>query len=311
MSELHAFATAARLRSFTKAAAVLCVTQGAVSRAIARLEAHFEQALMTRGPHGLTLTAAGHRLADATAGPLHAIESISAELRLPAERHRLILSVVPTLASVWLVPRLPRFHRRHPEINLSFAAYRRDEDFLHATPDAAILSGVPSQWPDWHCNYVIGREIVVICHPERLRERRACGRWTNPVELLDEPLLYHANAPDNWQHWFNAVGIPQKPELQIGLDQVSIIVRAVMANMGIAVLQRCLVHDEINAGEVALPFDVPVSLERGYVLCCPKQRQDHPGLSAFRTWILDEAANGSHSPHGDATTVDKKTAFSD
>lgn len=290
MSELHAFAAAARLGSFTKAAEVLCVTQGAVSRAISRLEAHFGQPLMVRSAHGLVLTTAGRQLADAAAGPLQAIESISAELRSATGRHQLSLSVVPTLASVWLVPRLPEFHRRHPDIALSFAAYRRDEDFFKATPHAAILSGVPAQWPQSHCDYVIGREIVVICHPDRLRARREAGRWTHPDELLDEPLLCHANAPDNWQQWFESVGVPGKPRLSTALDQVSIIVRAVMADMGIAVLQRCLVRDEIDAGRVMAPFDIPVSLDRGYVLCCPQQRKHHPALSAFRAWILDVAA---------------------
>ncbi len=290
MSELHAFATAARLGSFTKAAETLCLTQGAVSRAISRLESHFGQPLMKRSAHGLTLTDAGRRLADATAGPLQAIESISSELRSTAGRQQLSLAVVPTLASVWLVPRLPEFHRRHPEITLSFAAYRRDEDFSQATPHAAILSGLPHQWPQCHSDYLLGREIVVICHPDRLQARKAAGLWTDPRELLHEPLLYHTNATDNWQRWFDAVGVSGKPHPGTALDQVSILVRAVMADMGIAVLQRCLVRDEIATGRVVTPFDIPVSLDRGYVLCCPQQRKDHPALSAFRAWILEVAA---------------------
>ncbi|PLC53348.1 LysR family transcriptional regulator [Pollutimonas nitritireducens] len=290
MSELHAFATAARLGSFTKAAETLCLTQGAVSRAISRLEAHFGQPLMKRSAHGLTLTDAGRRLADAIAVPLHTIETISSDLRGGASRQHLSLSVVPTLASVWLVPRLPEFYKRHSEITLSFTAYRRDEDFSLATPHAAILSGLPQQWPQCHCDYLLGREIVVICHPDRLQARKAAGHWIHPRELLDEPLLYHANATDNWQRWFDSAGVPAKPQPGTALDQVSIIVRAVMADMGIAVLQRCLVRDEIDAGRVATPFDIPVSLDRGYVLCCPLQRKDHPALSAFREWLLEVAA---------------------
>ncbi|AZG08026.1 LysR family transcriptional regulator [Pigmentiphaga sp. H8] len=289
MSELHAFVTAAQLGSFTKAAQTLCVTQGAISRAIARLEDHFGQPLMARSAHGLALTEAGRRLADA-AGPLQAIEAISAELRAAARRHQLSLSVVPTLASVWLVPRLPDFHRRHPQVELSFSAYRRDEDFSGAMPDAAILSGVPEQWPQWQCDYVIGKDIVVICHPDRLAARRAAGRWKHPAELLDEPLLYHTNAKGNWPHWFQAVGVEAAPRLANGFDQVSILVRAVMADMGLAVLQRCLVRDEVESARVAVPFDVPVELPRGYVLCTPVQRRDHPALIAFRAWLLETAS---------------------
>ena len=139
MSELHAFVTAARLGSFTQAAEALCVTQGAVSRAISRLEAHFGQPLMRRNAHGLTLTDTGRKLYDGAQEPLRAIETLSAGLRAQDRRLQLTLSSVPTLASAWLMPRLSDFHQRHPEIQLSFAPYRRDEDFSGTTPDASIL----------------------------------------------------------------------------------------------------------------------------------------------------------------------------
>ena len=175
MSELHAFVTAARLGSFTQAAEALCVTQGAVSRAISRLEAHFGQPLMRRNAHGLTLTDTGRKLYDGAQEPLRAIETLSAGLRARDRRLQLTLSSVPTLASAWLMPRLSDFHQRHPEIQLSFAPYRRDEDFSGATPDASILSGERDQWPGWQADYVIGREMVVIL-PSRAPGRAAVTR---------------------------------------------------------------------------------------------------------------------------------------
>ena len=292
MSELHAFVTAARLGSFTQAAQVLCVTQGAISRAISRLEAHFGQPLMHRNAHGLTLTETGRRLYDGAQAPLQAIETLSAGLRADDRRLRLTLSSVPTLASAWLVPRLPDFHQRHPDIQLGFAAYRRNEDFSGATPDASILSGTPDQWPGWQADYVIGREMVVICHPGRLAARQAQGLWTTPHGLLGEPLLYHTNGMDNWAQWFTAAGVPRDTvALSNGFDQVSILIRAVMADMGIAVLQRCLVRDELQAGRVAAPFpELPIRIARGYHLCAPAQRRDHYALARFREWLLDTAS---------------------
>ncbi|MEN5066805.1 LysR substrate-binding domain-containing protein [Achromobacter aegrifaciens] len=291
MSELHAFVTAARLGSFTRAAEVLCVTQGAVSRAISRLEAHFGQPLMHRNAHGLTLTETGRRLYDGTLGPLQQIEALSAGLRANDRRLRLTLSTVPTLASAWLVPRLSDFHARHPDIQLSFAAYRRNEDFSGATPDASILSGMPEQWPGWQVDYVIGRELVVICHPARLAARRAQGLWDTPAGLLGEPLLYHSNGMDNWAQWLAAAGVPRASvQLSNGFDQVSILVRAVIADMGIAVLQRCLVRDDLQAGRVVAPFpDLPIRIDRGYHLCAPAQRRDHYALACFRRWLLETA----------------------
>lgn len=292
MSELHAFVTAARLGSFTQAAEVLCVTQGAISRAISRLEAHFGQPLMHRNAHGLTLTETGRKLYDGAQAPLHAIEALSTELRADDRRLRLTLSSVPTLASAWLVPRLPDFHQCHPDIQLGFSAYRRNEDFSGATPDASILSGTPDQWPGWHADYVIGREMVVICHPGRLAARQAKGLWSTPQGLLGEPLLYHTNGRENWGQWFAAAGVPRASvTLSNGFDQVSILIRAVMADMGIAVLQRCLVRDELQAGRVAAPFpELAIRIDRGYHLCAPAQRRDHYALACFRQWLLETAS---------------------
>jgi DNA-binding transcriptional LysR family regulator len=291
MSELHAFAAAARLGSFTRAAEDLCVTQGAISRAIARLESHFGQPLLQRNAHRLTLTDAGRQLLESVAGPLAAIESASAALLSRDRQHHLTMSAVPTLASVWLIPRLPDFHRRYPQIRLDFVPYRRNEDFSGTTPDAAILAGTADRWPGLQCDYVIGSEMVPICHPDRAHARHEAGRWSQPAELLDEPLLYHTTAPANWQHWLWAAGVPSAaPALAKGFDQVSILVQAVKADMGVAVLQRCLVRDEIAAGRVVAPFDLPIKLTRGYFLCAPRERRDHLALAKFRGWLLETAA---------------------
>lgn len=292
MAELHAFAAVVRLGSFSRAAQELCVTQGAISRAVARLEEHFGRPLLQRNAHQLMLTPAGQQLLDAVREPLAAIEGASALLREGPTDRPLSLAIVPTLASVWLVPRLRSFQERHPDLRLSFVPYRKGEDFSGPTPDAAVLTGLgPEQWPDCRCDYVIGREVVPVCHPQRLALRRAKGGWSYPGDLALEPLLYHTTAPENWSQWLRAVGADSvAPQLATAFDQVSILVQAVIADMGVALLQRCLVREEIAAQRLAVPFDLPVTLQRGYFLCTPAARRPAPGLAAFRSWLLGEAA---------------------
>jgi DNA-binding transcriptional LysR family regulator len=293
MSELHAFIAVARSGSFTRAAEELCVTQAAISRAIGRLEMHFAQVLVKRTSHRLILTPAGQALLENVRAPLAAIEEASCALLAKDQRNRLSLSVLPTLASVWLVPRLADFYRRHPDIEISFVPYRRDEDFTGPAPDAAILAGVADQWPAaWACDYIIGSEMVPVCHPERARLRHDAGRWQSPADFLDEPLLYHTSAPASWQRWLQAASVPDpKPVLANGFDQVSILIQAAIADLGLAVLQRCLVRDELAAGRLVTPFDLPIVLPRGYYLCAPVQRRDHPALDTFRGWLLELAAS--------------------
>src|SRR5690606_10155902 len=149
-----------------------------------------------RTAHQFSLTPAGQALLESVREPLAAIEEASGALLAKDQRNRLSLSIVPTLASVWLVPRLADSYRRHPDITIGFVPYRRDEDFIGSAPDAAILAGEAGQWPaGWTSDYIIGSEMVPVCHPERLRLRRAAGRWQSPADLLDEPLLYHTSAP--------------------------------------------------------------------------------------------------------------------
>lgn len=292
MSELHAFEVVARLGSFTRAADVLCVTQGAVSRAVSRLESHFGQVLLKRSAHGLTLTGPGRQLLLGIQEPLAQIEAASAALLRGRAPQTLTIAVVPTLASVWLVPRLPDFHRRHPEVQLRFVPYRKDEDFSDATPDGAIMGGTgDSQWPTWTSDYIIGHKMAPICHPDRLAARRAEGRWTHPRELASEPLLYHTTAPGNWTQWLRAVGAAKaKPNLAHAFDQVSILVRATIADMGVALVQRCLVREEIASGQLVMPFDLPVELPRGYFFCTLPKRRDMPAMTLFREWLLEVAA---------------------
>lgn len=291
MSELHAFATAVRLGSFSKAAVELCVTQSAISRAVARLEFHYGKPLLLRRANTITLTATGQQLLDAVREPLAVIEAASARLRESPADQPLNLSVVPTLASVWLIPRLKDFQRQHPEVRINFVPYRKDEDFSGATPDAAVLTGLgPAQWPHWDCDYLIGREVVPICHPARLAQRRAAGAWRSPGELADEALLYHTTAPGNWAQWLQAAGAPERsPRLSTAFDQVAMLIQAVIADMGVALVQRCLVSAELLSGAVATPFDLPITLTRGYFLCAPSGQRPKPALVAFRRWLLQTA----------------------
>lgn len=288
MSELHAFVTVVRTGSFSRAAEELCVTQGAISRAVARLEGHYGKVLLRRSAHQMVLTQSGAQLLEAVREPLAAIEAASEALRVgPSQTTELVLSVVPTLASVWLVPRLPDFQARHPQVRVRFVPYRKDEDFSGPTPHAAILTGLgPSQWPAWECDYLIGREVVPVCHPARAARQR----WQHPADLMAESLLAHSTSPGNWAHWLHAAGAGEVvPELSTVFDQVSILIQAAMADMGVALVQRCLVRAELNAGRLVAPFDLPITLPRGYFLCSLPGRHMAASLPVFRQWLLEMA----------------------
>jgi len=286
LTELHALAAVARLGSLTLAANELSVTQGAISRALIRLEEHFGSPLLVRGNRRTELTEAGRSLLEQIGPAIEVIERASSQLRMAARARELTLSVAPSFFSNWLVPRLHRFESRHPNFPLRFVHFRYDgEDFSGLTPDASIAID-PPRTSAIAGEYVIGRRIVPICPPSFIAE----GKIKTPADLLNHSLLYHQSAPNNWSIWFKGVGMEDaSPRPTRQFDYVTILIEAVIAGIGIAIVQRCLVEQALELGLVTIPFEQPVENDRGYYFCYPKVKADMPGLVAFKSWLLEEA----------------------
>lgn len=291
LHELHAFAATARYGSFSKAAEQLCVTQGAISRAVAKLEEHLGRTLIVRQARGAELTPAGRDYLDLIEPALQSLEAAAMAQRAPQAATRLRMSVAPTLATKWLIPRLPDWQARHPQFALQLVPYQRDEDFAAADIDAWLRPG-ESQWPNGiEAEYIVGHEIVPICRPQDLRGRQPLRE---PADLLAKPLLFHTNYPDNWRAWFEAVGVtPDELRPAADFEQVAMLVQAVMAGLGVAVVQRCLIDDELESGRIVIPFERRVSISRGYMLCTRRAAHSNRGLQLLREWLLTQ---GRQSP---------------
>lgn len=285
ITELHALATVARLGSVTLAANELSVTQGAVSRAITRLEDHFGCPLLVRGNRRTELTETGKAFLDKVGPALNVIESVSSQLRMASRTKELTLSVAPTFFSNWLVPRLYRYEALHPDITLRFVHYNYDGcDFSDQTPDV-VISAKPLDIPLVCCDYVIGRQNILVCSP-----KTALGLKT-PRDLLSQQLLCHRSAPGIWSAWFKEVGLAdEEPALGREFDYVSILIEATVAGLGVAILPRCLLEQALELGRLVTPFDLSIESKRGFHLCYPKAKSDMAGLITFKDWLMDEVA---------------------
>jgi DNA-binding transcriptional LysR family regulator len=282
--ELHAFLGVCRTGSMRRAAEQLCVTQAAVSRAVARLEERLGYPLFERHAQGVLPTARALDLRQRIEPHVDALEQAFTELREAsrARRRSLRLSVVPTLGTRWLMPRLSQFQAQHTDIDIELRQSRRDEDFRRDDVDVWIEVKRPDRpWPrDISARYLLGRDITPVCAPAMAR------RLKNPRSLLRETLLYHTNFPDNWALWLSAAGVSsEKLKLGGGFDLASNLIVAASSGMGVAVIQPCLVERELATGELVRPFGLMVSTGRGYYVCARKSAADSglPGL--FRAWI--------------------------
>lgn len=285
--ELHAFLGVARHGNFHRAADELCVTQAAVSRAVARLEKHLGVQLLDRAVGGVRLTPAGAELRRQVEGPVAALEAAAGQVRALPEALRLRLSVVPSLGNLWLLPRLEDFRHRHPEIDIEFRQYHHDEDFTRADVDlwVALKARAGKHWPrQVAAQYLIGREIVAVCAPAR-------AQGIDGVDaLLSLPLLYHSNYRDNWALWADSVGGQLPTQWRgTGFDLVMNLIEAARAGMGVAVVQRCMVQSELATGRLVAPVPGSANTGRGYYLCRSRATAGSRAVEAFSLWVREQA----------------------
>lgn len=287
--ELHAFLAVARTGSFRRAAQELCVTQAAVSRAVMRLEADMGQEVFLRTGSGVVLTGLGEELQRMTARPVQALEAAGMHLRKRRERLRVRLAVVTSLGNLWLMRRLEGFRQKHPEVEIEFRQYRHDEDFTREDVDLwiEVKRGVHQQWPRHiAARYLIGREVVVVCAPRFAQHIRGVA------DLLRHPMLYHTSFPENWNVWAERAHLDLTGRrLDSGFDLVINLVDAARAGMGVAIVQECMVREDLQTGRLVSPIGIRASTGRGYYLCGRRAQVAHPASEVFSAWLLEEARN--------------------
>jgi LysR family transcriptional regulator, glycine cleavage system transcriptional activator len=286
LAELHAFAAVAELGSFSAASQLLFVTQGAVSRAVQRLESELGLALLARGGAQVTPTPEGASYLARIKPALDMLER-AVPLQAAPAGPSLRMAPVPSLYARWLVPRLPALQAQHPQLKVEFRRWRHDDRFERDDVDCWINPKLSahSHWPEGVvAQYLLGRELVPVCRPAR------AARLTRPQDVLQHPLLHHSAHPGDWALWLKAQGVQaSQPSLGSGFDLAAALIEAVVADMGIAVVQLCLIERELAAGQLVVPFSGWVSSGRGFYLCRRADREGSSELHAFAQWAVAES----------------------
>ncbi len=284
---LRTFSAVARFGSISRAAEALHVTQGAVSKQVQELERWIDVPLFERNRKRLAITPAGARYDASVRTLLAQLEAATLELITSGDGGgALHLSALPTFGARWLIPRLPDFQRRHPQVALHFVPYVHGYDFERPDLDCSILFG-DGHWPGARSHYLAGRDVALIVPPASagLPAVRA------PADVARHALLQHVSVPQAWAQWCAAHGVAGiDPMAGPQFDQFHTMIRAVMAGMGAALVPRCLVQEEIAAGQVGAPAGMAYRSALGYWFCYPEAREHLATLGAFRDWLRARAA---------------------
>ena len=312
---LACFEAAARHRSYTRAAEELSLTQSAVSRQILALEAFIGVTMFVRTRHGVSLTPAGAQYSRQVSRSLQALERDTLDLMTGQGRGGgVALAAVPTFATRWLVPRLPDLARRHPGITVHIETRTRPFIFEESGFDAALFAGTPEQvahWPGIQAEHLMDEDVIPVCSPGLLPGRRASGAGSvfgdgddgddsghgvaiaamDPGRLSRLPLLQQSTRPRAWQRWFGALGV-SAPQALDGprYELFSMAAVAAAHGLGVALVPRMLVADELKNGSLAIACLAAPPVERAYYLVSPAVDGQTPALSTFRQWVLGTVA---------------------
>jgi LysR family transcriptional regulator, glycine cleavage system transcriptional activator len=287
---LRAFVMTARHDSISRAADALHLTQSAVSKQILELEGSLGVNLFERVRKRLVLTPAGVRYEAAVRPLLAQLEAATLDVITSGDGGgALHISCLPTFAAKWLIPRLPDFQKQHPQIALHFVPFAQGYTFDRADLDCSILFG-QGHWPGAQAHYLTGREVMLIAPPSP----RAKPLLKKPQDIANFTLLQHATVPQAWAHWCEAHGVHSiNPLSGPQLDQFHSLIRAVMAGMGLALVPRCLVQDDIAAGLVTAPLDDGYTDDSGYYLCFPESKAQLTPLVYFKAWLQERLTDVS------------------
>ena len=288
LTALRAFEAAGRHLSFTKAADELHVTQAAISHQVKSLEKYLGLKLFRRLNRTLLLTDAGQLYLPPLTDAFEGITRATHRLRQHLGRARLTVSVLPSFAAGWLVPRLGRFRQRCPDVDLRIDPTNSLTDFRRDDVELGILYG-RGNYPGLRTDRLMREEFFPVCSP-RLLEGPAPLR--DPADLTHHTLL-HDDMTVDWRTWLLAAGVEGvDAERGITVTDSSMLLRAAIAGQGVALARSVLAADEIASGRLVRPFDVDVPAEYAYYLAYPEKSADQPNVAAFREWILEEARAG-------------------
>ena len=285
LNPLRVFDAVARSGNLTAAAAELHVSQSAVSRQVALLEDYLGVELFKRERYGVSLTPAGRDYADQVVAAFAQIAGATEQLLRRGGRGVLRVRTYTTFAAKWLIPRLPNFQQRHPDIRVQLITEVSDVDFDRDPVDLAIQFG-DGHWPKVLADRLFGDVIEPVCSPRYLAEQGIDP--DHPEALLGRRLLVSHYRSSDWDDWLAGAGL----EAQAGAAErmrfgSSVLAwQAALDGLGLAIGQAGMLTQELAQGTLVRPFRRPLTRAKAHYLLRPERAQTSPQAAAFRDWLL-------------------------
>lgn len=292
LNAIRAFEAAGRRVSFAEAARDLGVTHWAIGKQIKLLEDWLGTPLFERRARGVVLTGEGAELLADVGVAFATLSDASRKLRRPHAARRisgLVRVNVPTsFALHWLIPRLPQFRSRFPNVEVRISTTSRKLRYIGSAFDLGVRLGAAR--PVGLKSEVLMRDRrLPACNPEILRNR--------PVKSVDDlhrhTLLHSATTRSDWSEWFAIAGRSTLPTgRHVEFEHVHLQLQAAVDGLGIALASMPLIESHIAAGRLTCPLSGPHWRAENYLLLS-EDGDENAAVKAFRAWITATATSSS------------------
>lgn len=287
-SSLQAFEAAARHGNFARAAQELSLTEGAISRQIARLESLLNCKLFDRTGSRVKLNPVGSRYACHIRETLERLDRDTQYIMgMPEGSKNLDIAALPTFSSRWLIPRLSGFKSLYPDITLNIAA-RTDPFILSGSGFDAVIHFEHPAWAGMDLHFLFQEKMVPVCHPALLTDKEVNDR------LNELPRIHRRQNPDAWQEYAreNSI-ILDNPAQGVRYDLHEMAIAAALAGQGVAIVPRMYVEKELASGALVAPWPESECLSKKFCLVKPEETGiNEPALQDFERWLLAEIHGG-------------------
>jgi len=282
---LEAFESVARHGSITRAAVELNLTQSAVSRQIRQLESLLDVSLFERVRQRVIITDAGKLyLNDVNRVMCNLKDATSRIMACGGNTNLLNLAVLPTFATRWLMPRLSDFIQKHPGVTINLATRLVPFDFGMEPFDAGIHYGSPN-WPGAVAHHLMDEDVVPVCSPKLETEQRI----RKPADLARAVLLHQTTRAGAWTEWFEMAKVKNAHALRgPRFEQFTMIAQAAICDLGVALLPKLLIEDELASGKLVILFDRSIRSASSYYLVVPETKASSILTAAFTQWIIGQ-----------------------
>jgi len=286
LNPLRAFEVAARHLSFTHAADELCVTQGAISRAVKSLEEYLGEPLFERTSQSLALTERSQAFALKLSNGFMRLAEAADEFRGVHAPPVLTVRSATSFTVGFLVPNLVDFQVRHPEVRVRLLSAEDCAESARETADVRIRYG-RGQWKNVDSTLLFHDALRPLCSPSLLDP----AKGPYPVEELRKHILLHHLGKSDWPKWLAAAGDAElRPSENLVFDELSVVYQAALSGAGIMMAQRAYFRRALATGCLFEPFEPVLTQDLGYYLTVPTDRRDAPHVRIFKQWLLEVLA---------------------